>query len=407
MMGTHKCNKPVEGHRFGSSRISQMMRPIRYMLAWKKQARGFSSLHLIERLKEFEWNVDNKGIEAASTPPSSWYTNNDWYRLVENTQTFPNGWLLAGRRNQLVDDGDFLAGSVANYPWVVVQHEGKTNGFYNVCRHHAAQIVDEGVGNIGPSKRFRCPYHGWQYNTDGRLALASQMKGCLDFKAKDNGLHPILVDVVGPWIFIRLNTKSSTGTLLGDQPDMETFFKLLEETNYSNLVHVAHKAYKIDCNYKVYIDNYLDGGYHVPVAHPGLASSLDMSAYRREGFDNFFVQRCGAAQAKNSSSGGNSESTHGEVGNAHIKEQQRVTAGDHDALYLYQYPNLCVNRYGKWMDTNVVLPDGPNACIGKKLSLFVLPPFLVPEADCCRQSFLIGMCPPNWLVTRPMWTGAS
>lgn len=30
-------------------------------------------------------------------------------------------------------------------------------------------------------------------------------------------------------------------------------------------------------------------------------------------------------------------------------------------MYAFVYPNLMVNRYGPWMDTNVVLPSGPDS----------------------------------------------
>ena len=36
--------------------------------------------------------------------------------------------------------------------------------------------------------------------------------------------------------------------------------------------------------------------------------------------------------------------------------------GERKAAYAFVYPNLMINRYGPWMDTNLVLPDGPNRC---------------------------------------------
>jgi choline monooxygenase len=33
-----------------------------------------------------------------------------------------------------------------------------------------------------------------------------------------------------------------------------------------------------------------------------------------------------------------------------------------EALYYFLYPNFCVNRYGQWMDTNIVIPTGPRTC---------------------------------------------
>lgn len=138
----------------------------------------------------------------------------------------------------------------------------------------------------------------------------------------------------------------SKGSLLADQPDMEEFFAMLDESGYDNLVHVHSKSYTIQCNYKVFMDNYLDGGYHVPVAHPGLSGSLDMSSYTRRGAENFYLQQC------DSVSGGG-----GGAGSA-----ERVGDGSAPALYIFHYPNLMVNRYGKWMDTNIAWPLSPTSC---------------------------------------------
>ena len=37
-------------------------------------------------------------------------------------------------------------------------------------------------------------------------------------------------------------------------------------------------------------------------------------------------------------------------------------AGDRQAAYAFVYPNLMINRYGPWMDTNIVTPTGPESC---------------------------------------------
>ena len=36
---------------------------------------------------------------------------------------------------------------------------------------------------------------------------------------------------------------------------------------------------KVQCNWKVFVDNYLDGGYHVPILHKDLTTNLDISSY--------------------------------------------------------------------------------------------------------------------------------
>ena len=45
-------------------------------------------------------------------------------------------------------------------------------------------------------------------------------------------------------------------------------------------LQVARRTYSLNCNWKVFADNYLDGGYHVPFAHPELvADGVDMKKY--------------------------------------------------------------------------------------------------------------------------------
>ena len=75
---------------------------------------------------------------------------------------------------------------------IIRTEHGECKAFYNVCRHHAAKICDEGPGSLACARddngqvrvagRFTCPYHGWQYSIDGRLARAVGMQGCENFR---------------------------------------------------------------------------------------------------------------------------------------------------------------------------------------------------------------------------------
>lgn len=139
-----------------------------------------------EILQTMAWKYDSKPIEAAYTPPNSWYTEQIFFDEVEKKEVFPHTWLMVGRASEISSIGDYIAGNLlGQLPWVIVNAGTELKAFHNVCRHHAAQIVDEGKGTLSnASQRFQCPYHGWQYNMDGRLAKATHMKGCLNFKAK-------------------------------------------------------------------------------------------------------------------------------------------------------------------------------------------------------------------------------
>lgn len=72
---------------------------------------------------------------------------------------------------------------------------------------------------------------------------------------------------------------------------------------------------------QVVIDNYLDGGYHVPVCHTGLNDLLENGTYSTEVYEGFSIQTTG---------GNNSDSRVGT-----------------QSLYAHIYPNLFINRYGE------------------------------------------------------------
>lgn len=73
------------------------------------------------------------------------------------------------------------------------------------------------------------------------------------------------------------------------------------------------------------IDNYLDGGYHVPICHKDLNALLDESSYKIELFDNYSIQ---------STLGGSDADEDSRIGNA--------------AIFAHVYPNLFLNRYGEY-----------------------------------------------------------
>ena len=59
---------------------------------------------------------------------------------------------------------------------------------------------------------------------------------------------------------------------------------------FDGLAFASRMEYELACNWKVYVDNYLDGGYHVNTVHPGLAGVLDYREYRTEVFGHTSLQ---------------------------------------------------------------------------------------------------------------------
>jgi choline monooxygenase len=107
------------------------------------------------------------------------------------------------------------------------------------------------------------------------------------------------------------------------------------------LVHHSAVDYDVACNWKVYVDNYLDGGYHVATIHPALADVLDNANYTTVADGMTVLQ---SSPMKPST---------GEAG--------RTRTGT-DAAYWWVFPNVMINRYSGIMDANTVYPLGPDRC---------------------------------------------
>jgi len=269
-------------------------------------------------------------LDRASTIPSSWYTDNRIFEL-EKEQVFSQSWQVAARADQLTKAGDYVTTDIADEPIVVVRgSDNQIRAFFNACRHHAAAVMTEPQGNCA---QMRCPYHGWTYSLEGELKGTPDFTAVCDFDRARNGLIPIDVAVWEHWVFVRIDSArtESIEEWLGAQLTNE--FRALK---LDRLKWFARRSYTIDCNWKVFVDNYLDGGYHVPHLHKGLDSVLDYRNYTIE---------CGERHCLQSSP----MVTTGEANVAETRKGER-------ALYYWIYPNFMINCYEGVMDTNLVRP---------------------------------------------------
>lgn len=284
-------------------------------------------------------------LERASTIPAAWYTDQSVFELEQRT-VFSRSWQVAARVDQLQKSGDYVTTDIGDEPVVVVRgSDNQIRAFFNVCRHHAAAVMTEPHGN---APQMRCPYHGWTYSLEGELKGTPDFSGVCDFDRAGNGLIPVEVAVWQNWILVRSNGGQLVGTQaagLLSTPEacvpIETWLgaQLVNEIGalgLSNLHWFERRKYIIDCNWKVFVDNYLDGGYHVPHLHKGLDSVLDYSNYTIE---------CGQRHCLQSSPMVTTD-------NADVA----ATRTGERALYYWIYPNFMINCYSGVMDTNLVRP---------------------------------------------------
>jgi choline monooxygenase len=275
-------------------------------------------------------------LERAFTIPAPWYFDRRINQL-ERCSVFAANWQMVGRLDQVRDPGQFFTIDVNEEPLVAVRSDdGQLRAFFNVCRHHAAAVVPQ---ESGCAKQFRCPYHGWTYGNDGALKGMVEFEGVCNFNRADNGLVPVRVDTWENFIFVNLDGQAAPlAEFLGKVPVLVAPLKLAEKLHFFD-----RRIYTLNCNWKVYVDNYLDGGYHVPHAHKGLSSVVEYTKYTIENFERSCLQ------SSPLDSSGALDNSIGATRQGH-------------AFYLWIYPNFMINAYSGVMDTNLVLPLGVDKC---------------------------------------------
>ena len=289
-----------------------------------------------ESLKQILASYNERNALAdASTIPAPWYVDTRIADLESKT-VFSKSWQMVGRANQVEKPGHFVTATVAGEPVVVVRgNDSVLRGFFNVCRHHAAAVVTEPCGQAAI---LHCPYHGWNYGLDRALKGMPQFVGVQNFDRQKNGLLPVKADIWESFVFINLDPQASPlKTFLGG------LVARVAPLGLSKLHYFDRRVYDIHCNWKVFVNNYLDGGYHVPHLHKGLNSVLDYKQYTIENEDRYCLQSSPM------------------VSGTEDAATATTRKGDR-AWYFWQYPNLMINHYQGYMDTNLVLPVDVDHC---------------------------------------------
>ncbi|MBI4904072.1 MAG: Rieske 2Fe-2S domain-containing protein [Acidobacteria bacterium] len=278
----------------------------------------------------------NPQLSQASTLPSHCYTDPAVYEQ-ERSRAFWNTWQVACHAASVREPGSTAACEIAGEQVVIVRgHDHVLRAFANVCRHRASLLVDSAPKCV---KALRCPYHGWVYSLDGRLLAAPEFEGVENWNREDVCLPPYAVEQWGPYIFVNVD-----GAAPPLHDVMDTIPGQIAAIGCAvNQLHFStRRDYEIQCNWKVYVDNYLEG-YHLPAAHPSLFRELDYAQYRVDTFRYYSSQYAPIRPQRDS-------------------EPRRYGAGDtgKPALYFWIFPNLMLNVYPDNLSANIIVPLGHN-----------------------------------------------
>ncbi len=97
---------------------------------------------------------------------SSVYSDEEIYQL-ELSRIFARSWILLCPESQIPNAGDYFVSYMGEDPVIVVRQADRTiAAFLNQCRHRGGALCR---GESGNTKNFICTYHGWTYDTVGKL----------------------------------------------------------------------------------------------------------------------------------------------------------------------------------------------------------------------------------------------
>jgi choline monooxygenase len=284
----------------------------------------------------------NEQIECAQTLASRFYTD-PAILDVEKARIFRRTWQLVGTldhacgevngvKRTIADPESFFTAEVASEPIVVVRDkDGTLRAFSNVCRHRAGPIAS----GSGCKSVLRCGYHGWTYTLDGRLIGTPEVEGVEFFDRSTMGMVPLRLETWEQFIFVNFDGNAEPlSDYLGDIPEQARGFQ------FAGLQFAERRDYVINCNWKVYVDNYLEG-YHIPIAHPGLMREIDYAQYRTDTF-SYHSQQFAPIRAMKAEDAGERAYAPG--------------SGTQEALYFWIFPNLMLNLYPDNVSTNLIVP---------------------------------------------------
>ena len=286
-------------------------------------------------------DVDQQ-IESAHTLASRFYTDPAILEL-EKDKIFRRTWQLVGTldhscgelhgiKKTISNPESYFTADVAGEPLLVVRDkQGTLRAFSNVCRHRAGPIaLGSGCKNV-----MRCQYHGWTYTLDGRLIGTPDVEGVEFFDRSTMGMVPVRLETWEKFIFVNFDSAAPPlSSFLGEIPAQARGFQ------FAGLQSTERRDYLIDCNWKVYVDNYLEG-YHIPIAHPGLMREIDYAQYRTDTY-RYYSQQFAPIRAMKAEDA--------------EKRFYAPGTGLQEALYFWIFPNLMLNIYPDNISTNVIVP---------------------------------------------------
>lgn len=257
----------------------------------------------------------------AETLPASWYTDPERFGL-ERARIFGRSWSCVGHGLEIPAAGDACVFDLAGWSVLLVRGpEGRVRGFHNVCRHRAGPLLWPDDPPCRGLRHLQCRYHGWRYALDGRRVASPGFGAALP---DGLDLRPVPVRTWRGLLFAWPGP--------GEPADFDAWIAPLEAETpdvLSDLELHAREQHTLACDWKVYVENYLEG-YHIPWLHPSLSAEVELSGYRVHPGERLVRH-----------------------------EVPTAGTGPNAGFWVWSWPGLALNVYGDGVSIERIVPAGP------------------------------------------------
>jgi phenylpropionate dioxygenase-like ring-hydroxylating dioxygenase large terminal subunit len=195
---------------------------------------------------------------------------------LEMERLWARTWIYVGHDSQVPRPGDYATADVAGRPVVMVRGEdGVVRVVMNRCAHKGAKLVSGPAGHVG--RFFRCPYHAWAYDLDGRvrgipLKSGYARTGLAASEAAGGLSVPAGVAVHRGFVFARL---AGDGPSFDDWAGpMRAVIDAIADRSPRGALRVAGAPIRstFRANWKAYVEN-INDTVHPPATHVSATDS--------------------------------------------------------------------------------------------------------------------------------------
>jgi glycine betaine catabolism A len=207
------------------------------------------------------------------TLPGSYYTDPAVF-AAEQEHIFEQMWFCAVRGEDIADAGRYRTVQVGRESLLVTRNrEGAARAFLNICRHRGAMLCADGEGSV--KRTFRCMYHAWSYDLDGKLVAAPNLVKMPDVDRVEYGLRPVHVrEWLGyVWVCLAETAPSFEETVQAACEERLGDLAAVERYGIESLTVGRRIRYDVKANWKLIIENFMEC-YHCATIHPELVHVL-------------------------------------------------------------------------------------------------------------------------------------